>query len=90
MPYRGDHGRATIDIPPKIVDAVSVEPRYCSTAIVRGSDMVKAIALREPVVATGNLQGRALGAADQHGLVRALELLKSGIVTTMALLGPVD
>ena len=55
--------------------------------IVRGSDVLKAIALGARAVAIGKLQGWGLAAAGQAGLVRVLEILKSEIVITMALLG---
>ena len=41
----------------------------------------------ESVAGIGELQGWGLAAAGQAGLVRVLEILKSEIVTTMALLG---
>jgi glycolate oxidase len=55
--------------------------------ILRGSDVLKAIALGAKAVAIGKLQGWGLGAAGQAGLVRVLELLESEITTTMGLLG---
>lgn len=53
----------------------------------RGSDVLKAIALGATAVAIGKLQGWGLAAAGQAGLVRVLELLESEITTTMGLLG---
>jgi isopentenyl diphosphate isomerase/L-lactate dehydrogenase-like FMN-dependent dehydrogenase len=55
--------------------------------IVRGSDVLKAIALGATAVAIGKLQGWGLAAAGQLGLVRVLELMESEITTSMALLG---
>ena len=55
--------------------------------IMRGSDVLKAIALGVKAVSIGKLQGWGLAAAGQAGLVRVLELLESEIVTTMGLLG---
>jgi isopentenyl diphosphate isomerase/L-lactate dehydrogenase-like FMN-dependent dehydrogenase len=83
-----DHGRATIAMLPEIVTAVDGKAEIVlDGGIVRGSDVVKAIALGARAVAIGKLQGWALAAAGQAGLVRALEILKSEIVTTLGLLG---
>jgi isopentenyl diphosphate isomerase/L-lactate dehydrogenase-like FMN-dependent dehydrogenase len=49
--------------------------------------VLKALALGAQAVAIGKLQGWALGAGGQQGLVRMLEILESEIVTSMALLG---
>jgi glycolate oxidase len=83
-----DHGRATIDMLPEIVQAVGGKAEIVlDGGIVRGSDVLKAIALGARAVAIGKLQGWALAAGGQAGLVRALEILESEIVTTMGLLG---
>ena len=83
-----DHGRATIDMLPEIVDAVRGRAEIIlDGGIVRGSDVLKAIALGARAVAIGKLQGWGLAAAGQAGLVRVLEILESEIVTTMGLLG---
>ena len=83
-----DHGRATIDMLPEIVDAVGGRAEIVlDGGIVRGSDVLKAIALGARAVAIGKLQGWGLAAAGQAGLVRVLEILRDEIVTTMGLLG---
>jgi isopentenyl diphosphate isomerase/L-lactate dehydrogenase-like FMN-dependent dehydrogenase len=83
-----DHGRATIDMLPEIVDAVGDRAEIIlDGGIVRGSDVLKAIALGARAVAIGKLQGWGLAAAGRAGLVRVLEILESEIVTTMGLLG---
>ncbi|HXG79029.1 MAG TPA: alpha-hydroxy acid oxidase [Methyloceanibacter sp.] len=83
-----DHGRATIDMLPEIVQAVGGKADIVlDGGIVRGSDVLKAIALGALAVAIGKLQGWALAAGGQAGLVRALEILESEIVTTLGLLG---
>jgi glycolate oxidase len=83
-----DHGRATIDMLPEIVDAVRGRAEIVlDGGIVRGSDVVKAIALGARAVAIGKLQGWGLAAAGQAGLVRVLEILRDEMVTTMGLLG---
>jgi isopentenyl diphosphate isomerase/L-lactate dehydrogenase-like FMN-dependent dehydrogenase len=83
-----DHGRATIDMLPEIVQAVGGRAQIIlDGGIVRGSDVLKAIALGATAVAIGKLQGWGLAAAGQEGLVRVLELLESEITTSMGLLG---
>src|SRR5262252_6168944 len=83
-----DHGRATIDVLPEIVESVSGKAKIVlDGGIVRGSDVLKAIALGARAVTIGKLQGWGLAAAGQAGLVRVLEILKDEIITTMGLLG---
>ena len=83
-----DHNRATIEMLPEIVDAVRGRAEIIvDGGILRGSDVLKAIALGARAVAIGKLQGWGLAAAGQAGLVRVLEILESEIITTMALLG---
>jgi glycolate oxidase len=83
-----DHGRATIDMLPEIVDGVRGRAEILfDGGIVRGSDVLKAIAFGARAVAIGKLQGWGLGAGGQAGLVRVLEILESEIVITMGLLG---
>jgi isopentenyl diphosphate isomerase/L-lactate dehydrogenase-like FMN-dependent dehydrogenase len=83
-----DHGRATIEMLPEIVEAVGGRAEIVlDGGIVRGSDVVKAVALGANAVAIGKLQGWGLGAAGEAGLVRVLEILESEIITTMGLLG---
>jgi isopentenyl diphosphate isomerase/L-lactate dehydrogenase-like FMN-dependent dehydrogenase len=83
-----DHNRATIEMLPEIVEAVGGRAEVVlDGGIVRGSDVLKALALGAKAVAIGKLQGWGLGAAGQAGLVRVLELLESEITVTMGLLG---
>jgi glycolate oxidase len=83
-----DHGRATIDMLPEIVEAVHGKAQVVlDGGILRGSDVLKAVALGARAVSIGKLQGWGLAAAGQAGLVRVLELLEDEIATTMALLG---
>ena len=83
-----DHNRATIDMLPEIADAVGGRAEIVlDGGIVRGSDVLKAIALGARAVAIGKLQGWGLAANGQAGLLRVLEILESEIVTTMGLLG---
>ena len=83
-----DHGRSTIEMLPEIVEAVGGRADVIlDGGIVRGSDVLKALALGAKAVAIGKLQGWGLGAAGQAGLVRVLELLENEISTAMGLLG---
>jgi isopentenyl diphosphate isomerase/L-lactate dehydrogenase-like FMN-dependent dehydrogenase len=83
-----DHGRASIDALPEIVDAVQGK---CEVIVdggfVRGSDALKAICLGAKAVAIGRLQSWALAAGGGAGLIRALELLEEEIIVSMGLLG---
>jgi isopentenyl diphosphate isomerase/L-lactate dehydrogenase-like FMN-dependent dehydrogenase len=83
-----DQGRATIDMLPEIVRAVGGKAQILlDGGILRGSDVLKAVALGATAVAIGKLQGWGLAAAGQPGLMRVLELLESEITTSMGLLG---
>jgi glycolate oxidase len=73
---------------PEVVDAVGARAEiFVDGGILRGSDVLKAVALGARAVAVGKLQGWGLAAAGQAGLVRVLEILESEIVTAMGLLG---
>ncbi len=83
-----DHNRGTLEMLPEIVEAVAGRVAVAvDGGIVRGSDVLKALALGAQAVAIGKLQGWGLGAGGQQGLVRVLEILESEIITTTALLG---
>ena len=55
--------------------------------ILRGTDVVKAIALGAQAVGVGKLLGWALAAGGQAGIERMLELLEIEIRTVMGLMG---
>jgi isopentenyl diphosphate isomerase/L-lactate dehydrogenase-like FMN-dependent dehydrogenase len=55
--------------------------------ILRGSDVVKAIALGARAVAIGRMQGWALAAGAMPGLIRSLEIIGQEMINTMGLLG---
>jgi isopentenyl diphosphate isomerase/L-lactate dehydrogenase-like FMN-dependent dehydrogenase len=83
-----DHNRGTLEMLPEIVQAVAGRAMVVvDGGIVRGNDVLKALALGAQAVAIGKLQGWGLGAGGQQGLVRVLEILESEIITSMALLG---
>jgi isopentenyl diphosphate isomerase/L-lactate dehydrogenase-like FMN-dependent dehydrogenase len=83
-----DHNRGTLEMLPEIVEVVAGRAEVVlDGGIVRGSDVLKALALGARAVAIGKLQGWALGAGGQQCLMQVLEILESEMVTSMALLG---
>jgi glycolate oxidase len=83
-----DQGRATIDMLPEIVEAVGGRAEIVlDGGVVRGADVVKAVALGADVVAIGKLQGWGLGAGGRNGLLQTLEILEDETLRVMALLG---
>ncbi len=83
-----DHGQGTMAMLPEIVRAVGGKAEVViDGGFLRGTDVVKAVALGAKAVTIGKLQGWALGAAGHAGLVRALELLENEIRVAMGLLG---
>ena len=83
-----DHGRGSLDVLPEVVQAVGGRATVIvDGGFVRGTDVVKAIALGAQVVGVGRLACCGLAAAGQAGLERVLELLQDEIRIAMALLG---
>jgi glycolate oxidase len=83
-----DHARGTVDTLPEVVQAVNGAARIVlDGGILRGTDVLKALALGADAVAIGKLQGWGLAAAGEAGLVRVLELLEHEITVAMGLLG---
>jgi isopentenyl diphosphate isomerase/L-lactate dehydrogenase-like FMN-dependent dehydrogenase len=83
-----DHGRGTIDMLPEIAAAVGRRAEIVlDGGILRGTDVVKALALGANAVAIGKLQGWGLGAGGKDGLLRVLEILENEITVAMGLLG---
>lgn len=83
-----DHGEASIDVLREVVDAVEGKAEVVMDGgILRGTDVIKAIALGARAVGIGKLYGWALAAAGEAGVVRMLELLEAEIRTTMGLMG---
>jgi len=83
-----DHGLGSAAVLPEIVAAVAGKAEvWVDGGFMRGSDVVKAIALGAKTVGIGRLTGLALGAAGAPGLVRALELLEEEIRICLGLLG---
>ncbi|HEY5348410.1 MAG TPA: alpha-hydroxy acid oxidase [Candidatus Lustribacter sp.] len=83
-----DHARATLDILPEVVTAIGRRiPVIIDGGFMRGTDVIKAIALGADVVAAGKMHAWALGAGGEPALARMLELIRVEIEATMALIG---
>jgi isopentenyl diphosphate isomerase/L-lactate dehydrogenase-like FMN-dependent dehydrogenase len=83
-----DHGLGSAAVLPLVTAAVGTRAEvWVDGGFMRGTDVVKAIALGAKTVGLGRLCGLALGAAGPAGLVRALELLEDEVRTCLGLLG---
>ncbi|MBF0276988.1 MAG: alpha-hydroxy-acid oxidizing protein [SAR324 cluster bacterium] len=83
-----DHGRGTIDMLPEIVREVNGRASIVvDGGFMRGTDVVKGIALGADAVGIGKLEGLAMAADGVNGVVRALELLELEIQNCLAMLG---
>lgn len=83
-----DHGRGAIDVLPEVVAAVKGRAEIMvDGGILRGTDVVKAIALGANAVGIGKLQGFGIAAAGAPGIVRVLELLEMEMTACLGLLG---
>jgi isopentenyl diphosphate isomerase/L-lactate dehydrogenase-like FMN-dependent dehydrogenase len=83
-----DHGRGTMELLPEITAAIGGRAGVIvDGSCLRGTDVVKAMALGAQAVGIGRLACMGLAAAGQAGLVRALELLEDEIRICLGLLG---
>lgn len=83
-----DHCLGTLDTLVEIAGEVGREtPLIVDGGILRGTDIIKAMALGASAVAIGRLQGWALAAGGAEGLVRCLELLEREVTNALGLLG---
>ncbi|HKX37643.1 MAG TPA: alpha-hydroxy acid oxidase [Burkholderiales bacterium] len=83
-----DHGLGSATVLPEVVRAVKGKAQvWVDGGVMRGTDVVKMIALGAKAVGIGRLTGLALGAAGAPGLVRALELLEDEVRICLGLLG---
>jgi isopentenyl diphosphate isomerase/L-lactate dehydrogenase-like FMN-dependent dehydrogenase len=83
-----DHCLGTLEsLPPIVAVAKGKAKIIIDGGFLRGSDVVKALALGAHAVAIGRMQGWALAAGGHDGLVRSLELIEREMTNTMALLG---
>jgi len=83
-----DHGLGSAAALPQVVAAVAGRAEvWVDGGFMRGSDVVKAVALGASHVGLGRLPCLGLAAAGVPGLVRALELLEEEIRVCLGLLG---
>lgn len=83
-----DHGRASLDTLAEVVAAVKGRAKVVfDGGVLRGTDVIKALALGADVVGIGRLQALAMAAGGQAAVVRMLELLELEIRTNLALMG---
>jgi glycolate oxidase len=83
-----DHGLGTATVLPEIVSAVRDKAEvWVDGGFMRGTDVVKAMALGASAVGIGRLCGLGLAAGGVPGLVRTLELLEDEIRICLGLLG---
>jgi glycolate oxidase len=83
-----DHGLGSAAVLPDVVRAVGGRAEvWVDGGFVRGTDIVKAIALGATTVGLGRLACMGLAAAGEAGLVRVLELLEDEVRICLGLLG---
>jgi glycolate oxidase len=83
-----DHGCGAIEVLPEVIEAVAGKAEVVvDGGFVRGSDILKAIALGARAVGLGKLQAWALAAGGDVGVKRMLEILETEIAISMGLLG---
>lgn len=83
-----DHGLGTLDMLPPIADAVAGKAEILiDGGFLRGTDILKAVALGARAVGIGKLMGWALAAAGEAGVARMFDLLEDELMRDMMLLG---
>jgi glycolate oxidase len=83
-----DHGLGSAAVLPQVVQAVAGRAEvWVDGGFMRGTDVVKAIALGAKAVGIGRLGGLRLAAAGVPGLVRALQILEDEVRICLGLLG---
>ena len=83
-----DQGQATLDMLPGVVQAVAGRARVLvDGGILRGTDVIKALALGADAVGVGRLEALAMAAGGTPAVVRMLELLETEIAINLALMG---
>jgi L-lactate dehydrogenase (cytochrome) len=83
-----DTAPVPFELLPEVVEAVGHRIEViCDGGVRRGSDVVKACALGATAVMAGRPHMYALGAAGERGVDHVLELMRSGVEQTMALVG---
>jgi isopentenyl diphosphate isomerase/L-lactate dehydrogenase-like FMN-dependent dehydrogenase len=83
-----DHGRGAMEVLPEVVEAVAGRATIIvDGGFLRGTDVVKALAMGAHCVGLGRLACFGLAAAGAPGLVRALEILEDEVRVCLGLLG---
>jgi isopentenyl diphosphate isomerase/L-lactate dehydrogenase-like FMN-dependent dehydrogenase len=83
-----DHAVGSLDVLVEVVAAIGGRvPIVVDGGFLRGTDVLKAIALGATAVAGGRLTALALGAGGEAAIRRAYEILAYEITTSMGLLG---
>ena len=79
---------ATIRVLPEVIAAANDQVEVLlDSGIRKGSDVVKALCMGARAVLVGRAYAYGLGAAGGAGVERAIDILRTGIVRTMKLLG---
>ena len=83
-----DQAQGALAVLPEIVDAMEDRAAVIvDGGFLRGTDVIKAIALGADVVGLGRLTAMGLGAGGEEGLTRAMDLLAEEMQIAMGLLG---
>ena len=83
-----DHGRGTVEILPEVVRAVDGRAKVIvDGGFLRGTDVIKGLALGADAVGVGRLEGFAMAAGGAPAVVRMLEILEHEMQVALALLG---
>ena len=86
-----DHCRGAIESLPDVVKAVGGRAQIVvDGGFLRGTDVIKALALGAHTVAIGRMQGWALAAGGADALIRSLELIEREVTNALGLLGLVS
>ena len=83
-----DQAQGSLAVLPEIVDAIKGRAAVIvDGGFLRGTDVVKALALGADLVGLGRLTAMGLGAAGEEGLTRAIDLLAEEMHIAMGLMG---
>lgn len=83
-----DSGRGALDTLPEVVEAVGGRASIIvDGGVLRGTDVLKGLALGADVVAVGRLEALAMAAGGAEAVVRMLELLENEMSVNLALMG---
>lgn len=83
-----DHSLGSMDVLPEVVEAVAGKTKIAvDGGIVRGTDILKAIALGADLVGIGRLKGYAMAAGGYDALINMLNILQVEMHLAMGLMG---